>query len=42
MIYIDPPYNTGKEFVYNDTFDFSDEKLKNMLGAYRYRNKTAA
>ena len=32
MIYIDPPYNTGKEFVYNDTFDFSDEKLKNMLG----------
>ena len=32
MIYIDPPYNTGKEFIYKDTFDFSDEKLKNMLG----------
>ncbi len=32
MIYIDPPYNTGKEFTYNDTFDFSDEKLKDMLG----------
>ena len=32
MIYIDPPYNTGKEFTYNDKFDFSDEKLKDMLG----------
>ncbi|MDR0894017.1 MAG: site-specific DNA-methyltransferase [Prevotellaceae bacterium] len=32
MIYIDPPYNTGKEFVYNDHFEFSDEKLKSALG----------
>jgi adenine-specific DNA-methyltransferase len=32
MIYIDPPYNTGKEFVYNDNFEFSDEKLKSALG----------
>ncbi|MDR2762336.1 MAG: site-specific DNA-methyltransferase, partial [Planctomycetaceae bacterium] len=32
MIYIDPPYNTGKEFVYNDTFEFEDEKLKSALG----------
>jgi adenine-specific DNA-methyltransferase len=32
MIYIDPPYNTGKEFVYNDTFEFNDEKLKSALG----------
>lgn len=33
MIYIDPPYNTGKEdFAYNDKFEFSDEKLKEMLG----------
>jgi adenine-specific DNA-methyltransferase len=32
MIYIDPPYNTGKEFVYNDKFEFTDEKLKNALG----------
>lgn len=31
MIYIDPPYNTGKEFTYNDKFNFSGEKLKNML-----------
>lgn len=20
MIYIDPPYNTGKDFIYKDTF----------------------
>ncbi|MDR2152293.1 MAG: site-specific DNA-methyltransferase [Helicobacteraceae bacterium] len=32
MIYIDPPYNTGQEFVYNDKFEFDDEKLKNALG----------
>jgi adenine specific DNA methylase Mod len=31
MIYIDPPYNTGKEFVYNDKFELSDEKLKTAL-----------
>jgi adenine-specific DNA-methyltransferase len=32
MIYIDPPYNTGKEFVYNDKFEFQDEKLTTVLG----------
>jgi len=32
MIYIDPPYNTGKEFVYNDRFEFDDQKLQNALG----------
>ena len=32
MIYIDPPYNTGKEFIYSDEFEFSDEQLENMLG----------
>jgi len=31
MIYIDPPYNTGKEFVYNDKFEFNDEQLRNAL-----------
>lgn len=25
MIYIDPPYNTGNDFVYNDSFDMSRE-----------------
>ncbi|MDR1053731.1 MAG: site-specific DNA-methyltransferase [Planctomycetaceae bacterium] len=32
MIYIDPPYNTGHEFVYKDAFEFDDAKLKNILG----------
>ena len=32
LIYIDPPYNTGKEFVYYDEFEFNDEKLKSILG----------
>jgi len=32
LIYIDPPYNTGKEFVFSDKFEFSDEKLKSILG----------
>jgi adenine-specific DNA-methyltransferase len=31
LIYIDPPYNTGKEFTYNDEFEFNDEKLKLTL-----------
>lgn len=26
MIYIDPPYNTGNDFVYNDDFSMSKEK----------------
>jgi adenine-specific DNA-methyltransferase len=32
MIYIDPPYNTGEEFVYSDRFEFTDEKLQNKFG----------
>ena len=26
MIYIDPPYNTGNDFVYNDSFEMSKEE----------------
>lgn len=26
MIYIDPPYNTGGDFVYNDTFEMNKDK----------------
>lgn len=33
VIYIDPPYNTGKDgFVYPDNFEYSDEKIKEMFG----------
>lgn len=32
IIYIDPPYNTGNgDFVYPDSFDFTDEQLKSMF-----------
>ncbi|MBJ6744951.1 site-specific DNA-methyltransferase [Streptococcus sp. 121] len=31
MIYIDPPYNTGKDFVYSDKFQMSEEKLEEEL-----------
>lgn len=33
MIYIDPPYNTGNgDFVYPDSFEYSDKQLHDMLG----------
>ena len=33
VIYIDPPYNTGSDgFVYPDSFEYSNDKLKNMFG----------
>ncbi len=34
MIYIDPPYNTGNDFVYNDTFDTDSEEWKFESGNY--------
>lgn len=33
VIYIDPPYNTGSDgFVYPDSFEYSDDQLKDMFG----------
>lgn len=32
MIYIDPPYNTGKEFVYPDDYQNSIENYKKLTG----------
>lgn len=32
MIYIDPPYNTGNDFVYNDNFSMTQEELEKMQG----------
>lgn len=32
MIYIDPPYNTGKDFVYKDNFKQNTEKYKEESG----------
>lgn len=35
MIYIDPPYNTGKDsFVYNDNFAMSNEEFSEISGQY--------
>lgn len=32
MIYIDPPYNTGNDFIYNDDFKVSKDEYKNESG----------
>ena len=29
MIYIDPPYNTGNDFIYHDEYSMPDDKYKN-------------
>ncbi|MGP1493634.1 MAG: site-specific DNA-methyltransferase, partial [Prevotella fusca] len=32
MIYIDPPYNTGNDFVYEDDFAMSGEEMDEAMG----------
>lgn len=34
MIYIDPPYNTGNDFIYNDDFKVSNEEYAEESGEY--------
>ena len=34
MIYIDPPYNTGHDFVYRDRFSLTQKELENDAGAF--------
>lgn len=34
MIYIDPPYNTGNDFVYNDAYDESKNDFESRNGLY--------
>ncbi len=34
MIYIDPPYNTGNDFVYNDNFDQNKQEYVHNSGQY--------
>ena len=38
MIYIDPPYNTGHDFVYKDSFQDSIENYKEQAGLSRQSN----
>ena len=41
MIYIDPPYNTGSDFVYHDDFSMTEEELAeksgNVIDGVRYQ-----
>lgn len=34
MIYIDPPYNTGNDFIYRDKFMMDKEEYEEQLGMY--------
>lgn len=34
MIYIDPPYNTGNDFIYRDDFSISTEKYEEQSGMF--------
>lgn len=34
MIYIDPPYNTGNDFIYRDDFSVSQEEYNEEAGVY--------
>ena len=34
MIYIDPPYNTGNDFIYNDDFSINGEEYAEESGEY--------
>lgn len=34
MIYIDPPYNTGNDFVYNDNFTMSSDEYTGVSGQH--------
>ncbi len=34
MIYIDPPYNTGKDFVYTDKFKIDKDEYEEEIGLY--------
>ena len=34
MIYIDPPYNTGHDFVYRDRFSLAQKELEREAGAF--------
>ena len=33
MIYIDPPYNTGNDFIYDDNFSISREEYEDLSGS---------
>lgn len=40
MIYIDPPYNTGNDFIYDDNFSMSREEYEDLSGARDAKGNT--
>ena len=34
MIYIDPPYNTGHDFIYNDRFEMDEQEYDQQIGLF--------
>ncbi|MBQ9813460.1 MAG: site-specific DNA-methyltransferase [Thermoguttaceae bacterium] len=38
MIYIDPPYNTGNDFIYRDDFSLDNNEYNDELGVYDDNN----
>ena len=34
VVYIDPPYNTGHDFIYNDRFEMDEEKYNQQIGLF--------
>ena len=34
MIYIDPPYNTGHDFIYNDRFEMDKQEYNQQIGLF--------
>ena len=34
VIYIDPPYNTGNDFIYNDSFNIPSDEYEEQIGLY--------
>lgn len=39
MIYLDPPYNTGNDFIYHDNFSTKDEQYREKSGDYDEEGK---
>lgn len=39
VIYIDPPYNTGKDFIYNDDFKINRNQYKERISVYDNEGK---
>ena len=42
LIYIDPPYNTGNDFVYDDDFAETTQRLPRAVGPGRRRRATGS